>query len=171
MKLLKNISFSLVLLIIISSSSQCSSAQKLEKNSSINFGDVYCKKWISGIKEGGSGTNLFIPIIKSNKNIQLEKSQKIFLSHPTTCPNEIYNLGQQVGISFDNNTSLSSHSPMNIDELLPSISSIRTTMTRARKERNNGYGSFEEGRDHLATYGGMSSVAGTAAASIAEDRN
>ena len=87
MKLLKNISFSLVLLIIISSFSQCSSAQKLEKNSSINFGDVYCKKWISGIKEGGSGTNLFIPIIKSNKNIQLDsvyfrgKATKLELSY------------------------------------------------------------------------------------------
>ena len=35
-------------------------------------------------------------------------------------------------------------------------------MNRSRKERNNGYGMFEEGRDHLATYGGMSAVAGTA---------
>jgi len=56
---------------------------------------------------------------------------------------------------------------MNIDEFLPATSNIRTTMNRAREERNNGYGMYEEGRDHLATYGGMSSVAGTAAASIA----
>lgn len=72
MKLLKNISFSLLLLIIMSSFSQCSSTQKLEKNTSIDFGDVYCKKWTSGIKQGGSGINLLIPVTKSNKNLQLD---------------------------------------------------------------------------------------------------
>ena len=72
MKFLKNISFSLLLVLILSSFSQCSSAQKLEKSSLMNFGDVYCQKWVAGIKEGGSGINLFIPVAKSNKNSQLD---------------------------------------------------------------------------------------------------
>jgi len=72
MRLLKNISFALSLVLIMSSFSQCSSTQKLEKNTSINFGDVYCQKWTAGIKEGGSGINLYIPVIKSNKKILLD---------------------------------------------------------------------------------------------------
>ncbi len=87
MKLLKNISFLLLVVLLMSSFSQCSSAQKLEKNTSINFGDVYCQKWVAGIREGGSGINLFIPVTKSNKNIQLDsvyfrgKATKLVLAY------------------------------------------------------------------------------------------
>ncbi|WOD45077.1 hypothetical protein [Hwangdonia lutea] len=72
MKLLKHILFSFLLLVMMSSFSQCSGVPKLEKNSAIDFGDVYCQKWTSGIKKDGSGIKLFIPVTKSNKNLQLD---------------------------------------------------------------------------------------------------
>ncbi|MFD1161282.1 MULTISPECIES: hypothetical protein [Hwangdonia] len=87
MKLLKHILFSFLLLVMMSSFSQCSGVPKLEKKTSINFGDVYSQKWTSGIKEGGSGIKLFIPVTKSNKNLQLDsvyfrgKVTKLLLSH------------------------------------------------------------------------------------------
>ena len=44
----------------MASFSQCSTAQKLQKNAPTQFGDVYCQKWTAGVKGGGSGLNLFI---------------------------------------------------------------------------------------------------------------
>lgn len=86
MKSLKNISL-LLLILIMSSFSECSSVQKLEQDSSIDFGEVYCQKWVAGIKEGGSGINLFIPVTKSVSEVQLDsvyfrgKVTKMILSH------------------------------------------------------------------------------------------
>ena len=70
MKLLKQTSFLIVMLILMASFSQCSTAQKLQKNAPTQFGDVYCQKWTAGVKGGGSGLNLFIPAM--DKSIQLD---------------------------------------------------------------------------------------------------
>jgi hypothetical protein len=53
--------------------SSCSTAQKLLTKSPIEYDEVYFQKWAAGIKEGGSGMNLFIPIKKElSKSIQLD---------------------------------------------------------------------------------------------------
>lgn len=62
MKTLKQIFKLLTLTFIMSSFSQCSSAQKLQKEAPTTFGDIYCKKWVSGIPEGPSGLNIFIEV-------------------------------------------------------------------------------------------------------------
>jgi hypothetical protein len=72
MKLLKQTSFLIVMLILMASFSQCSTAQKLQKEAPTQFGDVYCQKWTAGIQGGGSGINLFIPI--ADKSIQLDSA-------------------------------------------------------------------------------------------------
>lgn len=46
----------------MASFSQCSTAQKLQKTMPTEFGDVYCQKWVAGVRGGGSGLNLFIPV-------------------------------------------------------------------------------------------------------------
>ena len=61
MKTLKTILFSLLMLIVVASFSQCSTIKKLEKQAPLNIGEVYCQKWISGVEGGGSGLNIFIP--------------------------------------------------------------------------------------------------------------
>lgn len=53
--------------------SGCSSAQRLQTKSPIEYNNVYFQKWVAGVKEGGSGLNLFIPIHdEAPKNIQLD---------------------------------------------------------------------------------------------------
>ena len=57
----------------MTSFSQCSSAQKLQKETPIKFGTSYYQHWVAGIQGGGSGINLFIEtegILK--ENIQLD---------------------------------------------------------------------------------------------------
>lgn len=58
MKFFINISIFILLMTLFSN---CSSAQKLQEKAPLAFGEVYCEKWVAGIKEGGSGVNLFIP--------------------------------------------------------------------------------------------------------------
>ncbi len=62
MKTLKQIFKLLTLTVIMSSFSQCSSAQKLQKEAPTTFGNVYCKQWVSGMAEGPSGLDIFIEI-------------------------------------------------------------------------------------------------------------
>lgn len=50
------------MLILMASFSQCSTAQKLQKELPVTLGEVYCQKWTAGIQGGGSGINLFIPV-------------------------------------------------------------------------------------------------------------
>ncbi|WP_298755342.1 hypothetical protein [uncultured Psychroserpens sp.] len=46
----------------MASFSQCSSAQKLQKEAPVPFGEVYCQNWNAGVQGGGSGLNIYIPI-------------------------------------------------------------------------------------------------------------
>lgn len=62
MKTAKHILKLLIVTVIMSSFSQCSSAQKLQKEAPTAFGDVYCKQWVSGMAEGPSGIDIFIEI-------------------------------------------------------------------------------------------------------------
>jgi len=66
-------STSIIFLLLVSLFSGCSSAQKLETKIPINYENVYCQKWVAGIKEGGSGINLFIPVSgEFPKSVQLD---------------------------------------------------------------------------------------------------
>lgn len=70
MKALANI---LVFSIVLMGFNGCSSAQKLEKQVPFKIGDVYYQSWVAGIKGGGSGVNIFIPIEDNlNKTVQLD---------------------------------------------------------------------------------------------------
>ncbi|WP_431133158.1 hypothetical protein [Psychroserpens mesophilus] len=62
MKSLKQISFLMVMIILMVSFSQCSTAQKLQKKPPVKIGETYAQKWVAGIQEGGSGINVFIPV-------------------------------------------------------------------------------------------------------------
>lgn len=62
MKVIRQLSNVIAMLILMASFSQCSSAQKLQKKAPVEFGSVYYQNWNSGIKEGGSGLTIFIPV-------------------------------------------------------------------------------------------------------------
>ena len=70
MKSYKNFSLLIILITLVSS---CSTAQKLQTNAPTVLGEVYYQKWVSGVKGGGSGLNLFIPLQKElPKDIKLD---------------------------------------------------------------------------------------------------
>ncbi|WP_299272313.1 hypothetical protein [uncultured Psychroserpens sp.] len=62
MKVIKQASFLLVMFILMASFSQCSSSQKLQNKPPTEFGQVYYQYWAAGIKDGGSGVNIYIPV-------------------------------------------------------------------------------------------------------------
>ncbi len=62
MKTLKSMSFSILMLLVMASFSQCSSAKKLQKKAPLDLDQVYCQKWVAGIEGGGAGLNIFIPV-------------------------------------------------------------------------------------------------------------
>jgi len=52
--------------------SRCSSTQKLQNTLPFQIGDVYYQDWVSGIQNGGSGTNVYIQIISNTNKIELD---------------------------------------------------------------------------------------------------
>ncbi len=65
MIVIKRISSFILMFIFMTSFSQCSSSKKLQSKTPIEFGDAYFQKWVAGVKGGGSGINIFIPINES----------------------------------------------------------------------------------------------------------
>lgn len=55
---------------LVVSLTNCSSAQKLKGEAPTEIGQVYFQKWSSGVKGGGTGLNLYIPL--SSDSIQLD---------------------------------------------------------------------------------------------------
>ena len=51
---------------------QCSSVPKLEDNAPFNVTEVYSQNWVAGLKEGGSGTNLFVTISDRKENVVID---------------------------------------------------------------------------------------------------
>ena len=51
---------------IMTSFLQCSSSQTLQEKAPTTFGEVYFQRWNAGIQGGGSGINLFIPVVDTN---------------------------------------------------------------------------------------------------------
>lgn len=56
----------------MASFSQCSTAQKLQQKAPTQFGEVYFQKWTAGVKGGGSGLNLFIPVM--DKSVEFDSA-------------------------------------------------------------------------------------------------
>jgi len=52
----------------MASFSQCKSTKKLQETTPIELGKVYFHKWIAGVKGGGAGTNIFIPLSSTSQN-------------------------------------------------------------------------------------------------------
>ncbi len=62
MKTFKSINTVLLLAFILFGFSQCSSTKKMQTEAPTAIGKVYFQKWVAGIKGGGSGLNIYIPV-------------------------------------------------------------------------------------------------------------
>ena len=72
MRTLKTLSFSILMLLVMASFSQCSSSKQLQKNAPVEIEQVYFQKWVGGIEGGGSGLNLMIPV--KSMEVQLDSA-------------------------------------------------------------------------------------------------
>ena len=84
----------------LSSFSQCSNGQKIEKRSPIEFGEVYCKRQPQAVRDLSSAITLFLPVTgehnveldsvyfrgKSAKLFKSPKDQNLYLGHFTIKP-------------------------------------------------------------------------------------
>lgn len=66
MKFIKPLLFSVFLLFVMVSFSQCSSSKKMQKKAPVKIVEVYSQDWVAGIQGGGAGTNVFIKIADGN---------------------------------------------------------------------------------------------------------
>lgn len=70
---------------------QCSSAQKLSKTASFEIQNPYCQYWIAGVKNGGSGINVFISISKIENSTTIDslyfRGQTVKLNTKPNNPN------------------------------------------------------------------------------------
>lgn len=70
---MKPFKFVFIFILLIFIFTNCSSAQKLQKTAPTSLGEAYCQSWVAGVKGGGSGINLFIPVLNDlPQNIQLD---------------------------------------------------------------------------------------------------
>ena len=70
---LKKIISITILPLIMFSFSQCSSQKKLQEKSPVQLKEVYCQSWVAGVRGGGAGLNIFIPIdAVSDEKIELD---------------------------------------------------------------------------------------------------
>ncbi|WP_445954889.1 hypothetical protein [Yeosuana sp.] len=89
MKPLKTIVFLLILTFVMVSFSQCASTKKLQEKAPLEIGEVYYQNWVAGVKGGGSGVNLYIPVISNLNHIELDsvyfqgKRAKLEAIHPS----------------------------------------------------------------------------------------
>lgn len=101
MALFKKIIFITFTLSVLVSFSQCSSTKKLQNSTPFEIGKVYYQNWFSGVEGGGSGTNLYIPIIANSNNIMLDSA---------------YFRGDQVKLEFKNDTLFIGHFKKSINK-------------------------------------------------------
>ncbi len=72
---MKRLNFVLIFSAFVFTFTHCSTAQKLQKKAPITLAEVYCQSWVSGVKGGGSGLNLFIPVSQEiPQNIRLDSA-------------------------------------------------------------------------------------------------
>ena len=71
MKIVRPLMFIGTITLVMMSFTNCASV-KLQDTITINLGKVYYKSWFAGVKGGGSGINLYIPIHHQPNNIVLD---------------------------------------------------------------------------------------------------
>lgn len=78
MKLLKKIAYTIVFTGVISTIFQCASPKEViptttfEQPTALKVKPVYFQEWYAGIKVGGTGLNVFVPIENENPNIVID---------------------------------------------------------------------------------------------------
>ncbi len=78
MKLFKKAICAVCLAVVFSSTYQCSSPKNIAVSTPLNntiaeFDQkIVFQEWYAGIKVGGTGINLFIPVVETNSNLQLD---------------------------------------------------------------------------------------------------
>jgi hypothetical protein len=77
MKLLKKASYAIVFAVICASTFQCASPKvaattTFEEHVPFKVKPVYFQEWYAGIKVGGTGINLFLPITNVAQNVEID---------------------------------------------------------------------------------------------------
>lgn len=72
MKRLKNVFGFFFISLVMMSFSQCASTKILEGEIPLEIGQVSYQSWVAGIEGGGSGVNLFIPLVSNKDNLVLD---------------------------------------------------------------------------------------------------
>ena len=93
--ILKNIASKLVICVSALIMIQCASSQKIDNIQPVAVTQAYYQEWVAGIKEGGTGINLYIPLSDAQNDLNLQyayfKGHKIKLNKK---PNENVYVGK-----------------------------------------------------------------------------
>ena len=78
MKLLKKATYAIVFAVICGSAFPCSAQKRaakatFEEQAPFKVNPVYFQEWYAGIKVGGTGINIFLPITDLAENIEIER--------------------------------------------------------------------------------------------------
>lgn len=76
MKLLRKASFAIVIAVVFSFTFQCSSSKEgistFTEATSFKVKPAYFQEWYAGIKVGGTGYNIFIPVVNEAENVVID---------------------------------------------------------------------------------------------------
>ena len=93
--ILKNIASKIVFCVSALIMIQCASSQKIDDIQPVAVKQAYYQEWVAGIKEGGTGINLYIPLSDRQNDLNLQyayfKGHKIQLNKK---PNENVYVGK-----------------------------------------------------------------------------
>ncbi|WP_299213078.1 hypothetical protein [uncultured Aquimarina sp.] len=84
---LKTIIIKISLLSILVAFTQCATSQKIDKIAPVQLKDPYFQNWISGVRGGGAGFMVYLPL-DGTSDVQLET---------------VYFKGKEVKLNFENN--------------------------------------------------------------------
>jgi len=76
MKLLKKACYAIVFTGVIATTLHCASPKEVittfEKPTSFKVKSVYFQEWYAGIKIGGTGVNVFVPVVNKHRDISID---------------------------------------------------------------------------------------------------
>lgn len=64
--------------------SNCAGSKKLQEKASFALGAAYSQEWVSGVKDGGAGVNLNIPVASLPENITMDSAYFRGMKAPIT---------------------------------------------------------------------------------------
>lgn len=119
--------FAILVLLTLSSFSQCSSDHRIQDKAPLEIGEVYFQKWIAGIEGAGSGINIFILTKQStivldsvyfrNRRVKLESNPKDSILYIGRFKTE-FNQGKDMVMSNEPNAEINNPIP-DIDRKFP----------------------------------------------------